>query len=116
MLSTHYRNPLNFSDEAIEQAEGAVAQNRELRHKLQAPACRRCPLEIPIDDEQEIQSWRGKWLRLWSVSIEKMSDDFNTPDALSAVFELVSVANQLPASRRLWIEGSWNCCCKPMMN
>ena len=95
MLSTHYRNPLNFSDEAIAQAEGAVARIENsvtnLKHRLQAVS----RLEIPIADEQEIQQLAREVAAIMERFDQKMSDDFNTPDALSAVFELVSLSNQL---------------------
>lgn len=95
MLSTHYRNPLNFSDEAIAQAEGAVARIENsvtnLKHRLQTVS----RLEIPIADEQEIQQLAREVAAIMERFDQKMSDDFNTPDALSAVFELVSLSNQL---------------------
>ncbi|GFR38872.1 cysteine--tRNA ligase [Insulibacter thermoxylanivorax] len=95
MLSTHYRNPLNFSDEAIAQAEGAVARIENsvtnLKHRLQTVS----RLQIPIAEEQEIQQLERETAAIIERFDQKMSDDFNTPDALSAVFELVSLSNQL---------------------
>jgi len=93
MLSSHYRNPLNFSDEAIEQAESAVARIENsylnLGHRLQTVSS----LGMNIADEQEVQRLSAEISAILGQFDEKMSDDFNTPDALSAVFELVSLTN-----------------------
>jgi cysteinyl-tRNA synthetase len=88
MLSAHYRAPLNFSDEVLRQAEQSVARiancYANLKHRLKAV------WDHPGDDGdvlQRIEAIRGKFH-------EKMQDDFNTPDAITAVFELVYEANQ----------------------
>jgi cysteinyl-tRNA synthetase len=93
MLSSHYRNPLNFSDEAIEQADSAVARIENsylnLTHRLQTVS----ELAMSIADEQDVERLSGEISAILGRFDEKMSDDFNTPDALSAVFELVSLTN-----------------------
>jgi len=93
MLSSHYRNPLNFSDEALEQAESAVERIENsylnLGHRLQTVSS----LGMNIADEQEVQRLSGEIAAILGRFDEKMSDDFNTPDALTAVFELVSLTN-----------------------
>lgn len=93
MLSTHYRHPLNFTDEAIEQARSAVQRIENcllnLQHRLAAVS----PLEIQAEDEKERQELARSIREIMQHFDDKMSDDFNTPDALSAVFELVSEAN-----------------------
>ncbi|QHT63382.1 cysteine--tRNA ligase [Paenibacillus lycopersici] len=88
MLSGHYRSPLNFNDETIEQAENSVERIANsvanIKHRLSAavsaPGEELAPLQARID---EIQAQFNA----------KMDDDFNTPDAITAVFELVSEAN-----------------------
>lgn len=94
MLSTHYRNPLNFSDEGIEQAAGAVNRIENsvlnLQHRLQTVS----RLDIQIAKEHELRQLQEQIAKIMVRFDEKMGDDFNTPDALSAVFELVSLANQ----------------------
>ncbi|HZG55493.1 cysteine--tRNA ligase [Paenibacillus sp.] len=87
MLSTHYRNPLNFTEEGLEQARNGLERiencRSNLKHLLEnatsdAPA--------PADVLQRLDAIRGAFHA-------KMSDDFNTPDAITAVFELVAEAN-----------------------
>lgn len=98
MLSTHYRNPLNYSDETIGQARNSLERIENcianVRHRLKAA------VELPAGDESEALG-----AKLESIRREfhaKMQDDFNTADAITAWFDLVSEANvymQHPAVR-----------------
>lgn len=87
MLSGHYRNPLNFSDDSIDQAQGSVDRMGNciagLKHRAKTAG------DGPVDTVvlEGIQSVTDKFAA-------KMQDDFNTPDAITAMFDLVSIANQ----------------------
>lgn len=88
MLSAHYRSPLNFSDESIKQAEHSMMRIENcmvnLQHRLGAV------WDHPLDDKEvttSVKTIRDKFH-------EKMQDDFNTPDAITAMFDLVNEANQ----------------------
>ncbi|MCZ8523793.1 MULTISPECIES: cysteine--tRNA ligase [Paenibacillus] len=90
MLSGHYRNPLNFSDEAVEQAKGSLARLENciagLKHRLQSA----------VEGEPEAEV--AEATRAVKEQFEsKMDDDFNTPDAITAMFELVNFANPYAA-------------------
>ncbi len=89
MLSAHYRSPINFSAELMEAAKNglerivtAVDNLKHLADKL--------PEREPDDKEKED-------LKLVEGLVEKfkksMEDDFNTADAIAAIFELVKFAN-----------------------
>ncbi|SFM33368.1 cysteinyl-tRNA synthetase [Paenibacillus sp. 1_12] len=86
MLSVHYRNPLNFSEETIEQANNGLARIENclanIKHRLTTAGDGEVAEEI-AHAVNEVQ-------RQFEL---KMNDDFNTPDAITAVFELVSAAN-----------------------
>lgn len=89
MLSTHYRNPLNFSEDIMEQAENSVDRIanavNNMKHRLNTVTINEA---IPQDREAKIAEIRDQFH-------EKMQDDFNTPDAITAVFEWVNEANML---------------------
>jgi cysteinyl-tRNA synthetase len=100
VLSSHYRSPLNFSEEAIRQAENSIERivncHVNLNHRLAALGSR---------GAAEAERARGTGstgepeldARLAEIRDRfhaKMSDDFNTPDAVTALFDLVSEANQ----------------------
>jgi cysteinyl-tRNA synthetase len=87
MLSAHYRNPLNFSDESLKQAANALERiqnaNDNLKHRL---ATASVIGEIDSALTERIAATASQF-------VEKMNDDFNTPDAITAVFDLVAEAN-----------------------
>jgi cysteinyl-tRNA synthetase len=90
MLSTHYRSPLNFSDETIRQASGGIERltncRDNVKHRLSTVA--KGSLSLPADE--------GLRTRLGELRAEfhsRMQDDFSTPDAITAWFGIVSEAN-----------------------
>jgi len=90
MLATHYRSPLNFSDDTIAQAINSVDRisncYSNLNHRLQAAGAN--------TEAGEVAEQLGAELaRIEKAFSDKMNDDFNTPDAITALFELVTLAN-----------------------
>jgi cysteinyl-tRNA synthetase len=73
----HYRKPIDFSPEALAEAGRAVARVRELGRRLSADA-------PPVAGAEELSR------RFYDA----LADDFNTPQALAVVFELVAEANK----------------------
>ncbi|MFD0961920.1 cysteine--tRNA ligase [Paenibacillus chungangensis] len=92
MLAAHYRGPLNFSEEAIAQAENSVERINNfagnLKHRLAA-----MDNASPLEDGQH-EALREKIAGIEQLFQAKMNDDFNTPDAITALFELVAAGNQ----------------------
>jgi cysteinyl-tRNA synthetase len=92
MLSVHYRSPLNFTEETIRQAENSIQRIEtcvdNVRHRLKALG----PL---ADDNGEAAPELARRLEAIRGTFHaEMQDDFNTPNAITALFELVSEANQ----------------------
>lgn len=89
MLSSHYRNPLNFNDETIAQAENSVERFANgygnLKHRL---------LVAGDAADEDLEAIEERVEAIVAQFRAKMDDDFNTPDAITAMFELVSEANQ----------------------
>ena len=89
MLSAHYRSPLNFSEELMEAAgngyERIVNGVGNLNYLLE-----NAQDDIIVEKERELlaqaRGYRAKFE-------EAMEDDFNTADALAAIFELVKFSN-----------------------
>lgn len=99
MLSTHYRSPLNFNDETIAQAENSIERIANCRtnlvHRLEALGSRgaadaESARTAGTTGEPELDA---KIADIRARFHAKMSDDFNTPDAVTALFDLVSEAN-----------------------
>lgn len=89
MLSTHYRNPLNYNADTIQQAENSVDRIanavNNVKHRLSAS-----DQTSPVDE-----SLNQRLTAIRHLFHEKMQDDFNTPDAITAIFEWVNEANLL---------------------
>lgn len=90
ILATHYRSPINFSDDTVKQAENSVARIQNsyvnLKHRLDSLT----EHEAGIVDEAVAKQIEAAVNQFEA----KMNDDFNTADAISAWFELVTVTNQ----------------------
>jgi cysteinyl-tRNA synthetase len=103
MLSTHYRNPLNFSEEGLAQAKGAVERIENclvsLRHRLSAAEAANS--DQPSADDDAEAAYLAKLPELEEAFASRMADDFNTPDAIAAVFEWVSETNLLLKRERV---------------
>lgn len=89
MLSAHYRNPVNFSRELMESAKNGldriVTAVSNLKHLAENAA-------EGAMTEQEADAL-AKTKEMYDKFEQAMEDDFNTADAISAVFELVKYAN-----------------------
>lgn len=90
MLSSHYRNPLNFNDETMEQAENSVERIANavtgLKHRLAISTIG--DGKVPTELQEKLEQ-----IRIYFC--EKMDDDFNTPDAITALFEWVNETNRV---------------------
>ncbi|RUS44244.1 cysteine--tRNA ligase [Cohnella sp. AR92] len=89
MLTTHYRSPLNFSEEIIRQAENSVARlstsRDNVKHRLGSVHS-----ELPAGPDAELAA---RIEAMMSEFRAKMDDDFNTADAVTVWFQLVSETN-----------------------
>lgn len=90
MLSAHYRSPVNFSDELMQQAQSAMERVytciENIKFLLKTAATRDANAE-----EKELLEALAKAKKRFCDS---MDDDLNTADALSAIFDIVSSANK----------------------
>ena len=89
MLSAHYRSPLNFSAELMEASKNSLERiltgvenlrmfrRRIILHRLQMPKLSNLEMAKVLKDK----------------FVAAMDDDFNTADAISAIFELIKLSN-----------------------
>ena len=85
MLSVHYRNPVNFSRELIQQAEAALTRLRTARERLEEAQ----RVQATAEDAAFTASLDGFRARFEAA----MDDDLNTADAIGALFDLVRACN-----------------------
>lgn len=89
LLSAHYRSPINFSRETMNQMENALERlynNKKNLEYLLEKSDNRELNEEEMGHLKEIEKFKMEF-------IESMEDDLNTADAIAAVFELVKYAN-----------------------
>jgi len=79
LMSSHYRSPLNFSDENLASAKSALTRLYTAIRGLSASTKAMDQVNIRFDYEKRFN--------------EALDDDFNTPIALSILFEIAKHAN-----------------------
>lgn len=89
MLSAHYRSPLNFSAELMEAAKNGLERILNAAQNLQHLQ-KNTAVDMMTQEEAEIFAGSKAFVEKFEKS---MDDDFNTADAISAVFELVKYCN-----------------------
>jgi len=89
MLNAHYRSPLNFSAELMEASKNGLERilnaTDNLKHLIASVATEEMSAE-----EKEAFSKTDAYVEEFEKA---MDDDFNTADAIAAIFELVKYAN-----------------------
>lgn len=87
MLSVHYRNPINYSEELIENTQSALERIKtsyqNLKHRV----------ELSANLTENDQEWLDQIQKLRGQFVEAMDDDFNTANGISVLFELSKLAN-----------------------
>jgi cysteinyl-tRNA synthetase len=85
VLNSHYRGPLTYAEEVAEQAQAALDRLRSGIRPARARGDSPEAAEPALRREAETAQRRF---------VEAMEDDFNTPAALAALFDLVRSINQ----------------------
>ncbi len=89
MLSAHYRSPLNFSAELMEAAKNGLERIVTCVSNLNFLLEKAQKQELSGEEEKALLQTKDFAKKF----DEAMDDDFNTADAISAIFELVKFAN-----------------------
>lgn len=84
MIASHYRSPINFSEEIILQCKSALDRLYKFRENLEFA------VKNASDGTEGIEFDTLKYKNRF---IEKMNDDLNTADALGVIFEYVKDVN-----------------------
>ncbi len=79
VLSSHYRSPLTYSEEALEAAERGADRLRQAAYGEGKGG--------KADERADVEPYRNRF-------IEAMDDDFNTPQAIATLFDLARDINR----------------------
>ena len=88
MLQAHYRSPINYSYDVIEQCRAALDRLYTCRDNLDFAAAHTAPASTEGEE-----AFRTTVDARREAFIAAMDDDLNTADAIAALFELVRDAN-----------------------
>jgi cysteinyl-tRNA synthetase len=87
MLAVHYRNPINYTDELLENTKAGLdrlkTSYQNLKHRREAST-------NLTDNNQE---WLTKVSTLHDEFVKDMDDDFNTANGITKLFDLSKLAN-----------------------
>ncbi len=89
MLSAHYRSPLNFSAELMEASKNGLDRILTAMERLKDLDGKAADGAMNGAEQASAEEARGLVAKYEAA----MDDDFNTADAISAVFELVKLSN-----------------------
>lgn len=96
ILSSHYRSPINFSDELLEGSKKALERIRNCVESIDFV------LEKLKEESAENEyDLTGAAKKAKKGFIEAMEDDLNTADAISKIFDLVRKTNEALKDRKI---------------
>lgn len=89
VLSTHYRSPIDFSEKALEQSKMSLDRVYNLIQRIDGL------LDGMIEESTERdEEFSRRLIDAKNKFLDAMEDDFNTPLALSIIFDLVRDVNR----------------------
>lgn len=89
MLSAQYRSPLNFSADLMEASKNSLERIRTAAEH-QADCLKAAKEGVMTAEEKQNQAAVEELVQKFEMA---MDDDFNTADAISAIFEIVRLSN-----------------------
>ncbi|MBQ7245370.1 MAG: cysteine--tRNA ligase [Firmicutes bacterium] len=89
LLSGHYRGPIDFSREHMEQARAGLQRIANCRADLEFMIKNGTP-SLMTEEEKKVDAFLEHYKEAFNKA---MDDDLNTADAISAIFEMVTEIN-----------------------
>lgn len=93
VLSTHYRSPIDFSYSSLRQAESALGRLHDSLTRVEELIVS----QPVIDPTAEEEAFDARVHAARNAFLEAMDDDFNTPIAISHLFDFVREVNRFIA-------------------
>lgn len=84
-LQTHYRSPIEFTDELLSQAKNSLSRLHDFMSRLKNYEASSAEVEPAVDDLVTNTQKRFE---------DAMNDDFETPQALAALFDFIKEINR----------------------
>ena len=87
MVQAHYRTPINYTEEVIEQCKSSLNRMYTFKENLSFIINNSAKGDVSHEDQQLIQKYRDDFIKV-------MDNDFNTADGISVIFELIRDMNK----------------------
>ena len=107
MIASHYRSPINYSEDIIKQCQAALDRLYTCRRNLTFAISNAS--DQKTEQEQEILDSLNAYKEKF---IEKMNDDLNTADAIGVLFDLVRDINSKVVSEQRLSKSACEQCLK----
>lgn len=92
IMLTHYRSPLNYTENSIKDAQNALDRLNNFSYNIEELARNNKETNKNAALSEYVSKTKAKFE-------SSMDDDFNTPEALASVFLLISEANKYMANK-----------------
>lgn len=95
LINTHYRSPIDFYDSSLEEAKNSLDRIKNTIEELHIllSSSKTESSEMDTEIENLLKNTKKKF-------IEQMDDDFNTREAIAAIFEMTRKFNELLATKK----------------
>ncbi len=94
VLSTHYRSPIDFSEDILNQAENSLNRLQNTGKLIMEQYSNELPQQDDCDIKVDLDTFKNEFT-------EAMNNDFNTPIALSNLFEFTHKINKALADNAI---------------
>jgi len=89
LLASHYRSPINYTSEILDQARAAVERLQNCQENIEFRIGKAPSVQMSDDEKASLNTVVEKK----AAFIEAMDDDFNTADAIGCLFEITKEIN-----------------------
>ncbi len=106
LLNTHYRSPIEYSDERLAEVRRSLDNFYRFFERFQRIRgggffALTAPAKLASFDESPPSEFLNEISRLRSTFLDCMSDDFNTGGAIGALYELLTALNRFADAQQL---------------
>ncbi len=113
LLNTHYRSPIEYSDERLAEVRRSLDNFYRFFERFQRIRgggffALTAPAKLASFDESPPSEFLNEISRLRSTFLDCMSDDFNTGGAIGALYELLTALNRFADAQQLEGAGKTN--------
>jgi cysteinyl-tRNA synthetase len=106
LLSTHYRSPIEYSDERLDEISRSLQGFYRFFERYERITAKsfyklQCALTMAMSYSARALPDTSPWREYWDTFVERMHDDFNTGGAVAVLYELLNKLNRYADEKKL---------------